>query len=137
MHICVDNLTIIGADNGLSPGRCQAISYTITALLSTKPLETNFNQNSKFFIEKMHLKMSSAKQQLFCLCLNVFKHLRDAKKIVHTTKQENEQENSHTCFCEEQVVKMTISYTKQIGDHTVASCKENSISRLKNYPTSK
>ena len=25
MHICIVNLTIIGSDNGLSPGRCQAI----------------------------------------------------------------------------------------------------------------
>ena len=28
MHICVDKLTIIGSDNGLSPGRRQAIIWT-------------------------------------------------------------------------------------------------------------
>ena len=27
-HICVSKLTIIGLDNGLSPGRCQAIIWT-------------------------------------------------------------------------------------------------------------
>ena len=28
MHICVSKLTIIGSDNGLSPGRHQAIIWT-------------------------------------------------------------------------------------------------------------
>ena len=28
MHICVGNLTIIGSDNGLAPGRRQAIIWT-------------------------------------------------------------------------------------------------------------
>ena len=32
-HVCVSNLTIIGADNGLSPGRRQAIIYTNTGIL--------------------------------------------------------------------------------------------------------
>ena len=33
IHICVGNLTIIGPDNGLSPGRRQAISWTNEGLL--------------------------------------------------------------------------------------------------------
>ena len=32
-HICVDNLTIIGSDNGLSPGRRQAIIWTNAEIL--------------------------------------------------------------------------------------------------------
>ena len=32
-HICVSNLTIIGSDNGLSPGRCQAIIWTNPGIL--------------------------------------------------------------------------------------------------------
>ena len=33
-------------------------------------LQWNFNQNSNIFIKKLHLKTSSAKWRLFCLCLN-------------------------------------------------------------------
>ena len=32
-HICVGNLTIIGSDNGLSPGRRQAIIWTNAGIL--------------------------------------------------------------------------------------------------------
>ena len=42
-HICVDNLTIIGSDNGLSPGRRQAIIWTNVAILLIEPLGTNFS----------------------------------------------------------------------------------------------
>ena len=44
MHICVSKLTIIGWDNGLSPGRRQAIIWTIDAILLTEPLGTKFNE---------------------------------------------------------------------------------------------
>ena len=73
-YICVGKLTIIGSDNGLSPGRRQAIIWTNAGILLIRPRETNF---SEIFIEiytfsfnKMHLKMSSAKWRLFRLCLN-------------------------------------------------------------------
>ena len=33
MHTCVGNLTIIGSDNGLSPGRCQAIMWNNAGIL--------------------------------------------------------------------------------------------------------
>ena len=64
------NWVSIGPDNGLSPVRRQAITWTNTDLLSMKPLETNFSeipdniQHSS--LTKMHLKMSSAKQRPFC-----------------------------------------------------------------------
>ena len=52
-HICVGNLTIIGSDNGLLPGRCQAITLTNAGLLLIGPLGTNFQvnliQNSTIF----------------------------------------------------------------------------------------
>ena len=74
-HICVSKLTIIGPDNGLSPGRRQAIIWTNAAELLIQTLGTNF---SEFFSEihalsfkKMHLKMLSAKWHPFCLGLNV------------------------------------------------------------------
>ena len=44
MHICVGNLTIIGSDNGLSPGQHQAIIWTNAGLLFIGPLGTNFNE---------------------------------------------------------------------------------------------
>ena len=44
-HICVGNLTIIGSDNGLAPGRRQAIIWTNAGLLSIGPLRTYFNEN--------------------------------------------------------------------------------------------
>ena len=43
-HICVGNLTIIGSDNGLSPGRRQAIILTNAGILLIGPLGTNFSE---------------------------------------------------------------------------------------------
>ena len=43
-HICVSKLPIIGSDNGLSPGRRQAIIWTIAGILLIGPLETNFSE---------------------------------------------------------------------------------------------
>ena len=64
-HICVSKLTIIGSDNGLSPGRRQAIIWTSAGILLIRPLGTNFNEIlieiHTFSFKKMHLKMSSAK----------------------------------------------------------------------------
>ena len=44
MHTCVSKLTIIGSDNGLSPGRRQAIIWTNAGISLIRPLETNFNE---------------------------------------------------------------------------------------------
>ena len=43
-YICVGKLTIIGSDNGLSPGRRQAIIWTIAGILLIGPLGTNFSE---------------------------------------------------------------------------------------------
>ena len=43
-HVCVSKLTIIGSDNGLSPGRCQAIIWTNAGILLIEPLEANFSE---------------------------------------------------------------------------------------------
>ena len=43
-HICVSNLAIIGSDNGLLPGRCQAIIWTNAGILLIGPLGTNFSE---------------------------------------------------------------------------------------------
>ena len=75
MHICVNKITIIDSDNGLSPSRRQAIIWTNTGILLIGPLGTNF---SEILIEihttsfkKLHLEMSSGKRRPFCLGLNV------------------------------------------------------------------
>ena len=74
-HICVGNLTIIGPDNCLSPGRRQAIIWTNAVILLIGPWGTNFSEIligiQAFSFKKMHLKMSSAKWRPFCLGLNV------------------------------------------------------------------
>ena len=70
-HYC-----IIGSDNGLSPGRRQAIIWTNARILVIRTLGTNFSEIlSKihtFSFKKMCLKMSSGKWRSFCLGLNVF-----------------------------------------------------------------
>ena len=82
-HICVVKLTIIGSDNGLSPGRRQAIIWTNAEILLIGPLGTNFIEIligiKKFSFKKMHLKVSSAKWRPFCLGLNEF----NPSKVAH------------------------------------------------------
>ena len=72
--ICVSEVTIIGSDNGLSPGRRQAIIWNNAGLLLIEPLGTNFSEISigiqTFSFKKMHLNMSSAKRRPLCLGLN-------------------------------------------------------------------
>ena len=75
-HICVGKLTIIGSDNGLSPGRRQAIIWTNAGILLIGPLGTNFSEIliaifEEFSFKKMHFKISSAKWRPFYLGLNV------------------------------------------------------------------
>ena len=74
-HICVSKLTIIDSDNGLSPGRRQAIIWTNAGILLIRTLGTNFSENLSsihaFSFKKMHLKMLSVKWRPSCLGLNV------------------------------------------------------------------
>ena len=85
---CVSKLTIIGSDNGLSPGRRQAIIRTNAGILLIRPLGTNFSEFLVeiliFSLKKMHLKISSGKWRPFCLGLNVLTHwpLRDVEVIL-------------------------------------------------------
>ena len=58
-YIFVGNLATIGSDNGLSPGRHQAITWTNAGILLIGPswtnlrnkLQWNFNRNSNIFIQ--------------------------------------------------------------------------------------
>ena len=74
-HICVGKLTNIGSDNGLSPGRRQAIIWTNAGISLIGPFRTNLSEIlfgiQTFSFKNMHLKMSSAEWRPFCLGLNV------------------------------------------------------------------
>ena len=76
-HICV------GSDNGLSPGRHQAIIWSNTGILLIRNLGTNFNEIlieiHTFSFKKIHLKMSSGKWRPFCLGLNVLRTQADGQ----------------------------------------------------------
>ena len=73
-HICVGDLTSIGSDNGLSPGRRQSIIRTNAGILLIRPFGTNFSEIIIeiliFSFRKKRLKVSSAKRRPFCLGLN-------------------------------------------------------------------
>ena len=70
-HICSNKLTMIGSDNGLSPGWYRAIIWTSARILLIEPLGAKFNEILleiyTFSFMKMHLKMSSVK----CVGLDV------------------------------------------------------------------
>ena len=74
-HICVSNLTIIGSDNGLWPGRRQAIIWTNAGILSIGTLGTNFNEiliklYTFSFIWKCRLEMAAILS--WPQCVNVY-----------------------------------------------------------------
>ena len=94
-HICVRNLTVIGSDNGSSPGLHQGIIWTNAGILLIGPLGTNLSgiliEIHTFSFNKMHLKMSSGKWRPFCLGLSVLTAIRryqDSRcpQHVHQTK---------------------------------------------------
>ena len=76
LHIYASvNQTIIGSDNGLSPGQRQAILWTNAAIFLIGPLGINFSEIlmeiQTFSFKKLRLKMSSAKWRPSCLGLNL------------------------------------------------------------------
>ena len=99
-HICVSKLPIIGSDNGLSPGRHQAIIWTNAGILLIGPLGTNFSEISivihTFSFKKIHMRMSSGKWRPSCLGLNdlidslSFQIKATRMKLIHTRKYVDE-----------------------------------------------
>ena len=73
-HICVSKLRIIGSDNGLSPGRRQAIIWTNAGIIINWALKNklrwNINRNLYF---KIYIIFQNVVWKLrpFCLGLNV------------------------------------------------------------------
>ena len=78
-HICVSKQTSIGSDNGLSPGRRQAIIWTNAGILLIGLFGTSeiLIESLTFSIKKMRFKVSSAKRRPFCLGLNEFKYIHN------------------------------------------------------------
>ena len=79
--MCVGKLTSIDSDNGLSPGRHQAVILANAGILLIWPLGTNFREiliEIYILFKKIILKMSSEKGWPFCLGLNVL------KDVIHT-----------------------------------------------------
>ena len=78
-HICVSKLTIIGSDNGLSPGRRQAIIWTNAGILLIGTLGTDVSEilvkTCTFSLKKMLFKMLSGKRRPSCLSLNVLEKI--------------------------------------------------------------
>ena len=85
MHIWVRKVTIIGSDNGLSPGQHQAIIVTNAGILLIELSGTNFSEIViKIYIfsfKKMYLKMLSGKWQPFCLSLSVVMSIEGTKSF--------------------------------------------------------
>ena len=75
MHICTRNLTIVGSDNGLSPGQHQAVIWTNDRILLNRTFRIDFseilNKIQAFSFKNMNLNMSSVKWWQFSLGLNV------------------------------------------------------------------
>ena len=78
-HIFVSKQTIIGSDNGLSPGRRQAIIWTKAGILLIQILGTNFNEILSeihtFSLKKMHWKMAAILSRPQCVKTSIFTYL--------------------------------------------------------------
>ena len=74
-HICVHKLAIIDSNNGLLPGRRQAIIWTNAGIVLIGTLGTITSEILSemyiFSFKKMHLKILSAKWRVFCLGFNL------------------------------------------------------------------
>ena len=108
-YISVSKLTIIGSDDGLSPGRHKAIVWTNAGILYNWSPRNNFNWNWYIFIKKMHLKMSSGKRWPFCLGLNVLTHL-SLSQLSWSPPPEKQKEGFaiHICISREMRAVFTI-----------------------------
>ena len=88
-YICVSKLTTIGLDNGLSPGRRQAIIWTNAGILLMRPLETNISEIvieiQTFSLKKKHLKVVCEMVAILHQpqCVKVYKHPTNCPQSAH------------------------------------------------------
>ena len=69
MHICISNLAIICSDNGLSPGRLQAISWTNAGILLIGPLGANV---SEIWIQTVVCEMAAILSRPQCVKTSLY-----------------------------------------------------------------
>ena len=92
-YICIRKVIIIGSDNDLSPGWCQAIIWTNAGILLIEPLgnklQWNLNQNFYFFIqenafEHVVWKMATIVSQPQCVngLINYYATLADSSSAL-------------------------------------------------------
>ena len=104
-HICVIKLHIIDSDNGLLPGRHQAIFWTNAGILLIWPQGTNLNEMlikiQTFQVKKMHLKMLSAKWRPFCLGLSELRWVQGEglAKILAMSEVNSEEQKQSGSIC--------------------------------------
>ena len=96
MHICVSKLTIIGSNDGLSPGQHQAIIWINAGILLIRTLGTSeiLSKIHAIWLKKTHLKMSSAKLWQFFPVLTLLQDGLDS-----LTHKQLENEWIHTQHC--------------------------------------
>ena len=106
-QIYIGNLNIIGSDNGLSLGRCQAIIWTDAGILLIGSLEIKFSEIlieiHTFPYKKMHLKMSFTIWRPFCLGLNelnmaLSSRKRDLSYLCHLSVEKWKQIKSYFTY---------------------------------------
>ena len=83
-HICVSDLTSIGSDNGLMPGRHQVIIRTNAGILLIRPLGTNFSEFSveilNIFIQENAFESVVCEKAAICFGLNELRYSGDEIK---------------------------------------------------------
>ena len=84
-HICVGELTTIDIDNGLLPGRRQAIIWTNAGILLIGPLGINF---SEILIE-IHFHWRNAFQNVVCEMLSISSRLQCINHVSGTAYSQN------------------------------------------------
>ena len=66
-HLCVSRITNIGSDNGLSPGRRQAIIWTNVGILLIQTLGTNFSE----ILREIHITWQLCCCGMCKICSNI------------------------------------------------------------------
>ena len=117
MQICVSKPAIIVSDNGLSPGRRQAIIWTNAGILLTGPLGTNFNEIlieiQIFSFKKMHLKNIVCETAAILSrpqCVNVFAEYQSVKKTARKSLHLQRTSNWNVVLL---IITFSFVYTEQ------------------------
>ena len=84
-HICASKLTRIGWDNGLSPGRSQAIIWINVGLLPIETLGTNFSE----IFSEMHFIQENTFENAVCEMAAVLSRPQCVSRIVVATNRKS------------------------------------------------